>query len=620
MNIDDALAEELQLQEAILFSAFQEMIIQDTDDDDSIGNLILIGQDQGQESKKPFSVADHGESSSPSPLTMTTTTGGGGAGEFYCSICMETVPGALKFSVSPCLHAFCVCCIGQYVAAKIGENTADVRCPDPGCGGGVEPESCRGVVPSEVLDRWGLLLCEAAIVARRLHCPFRDCSEPLLADADGEGGGVAEAECPSCHRLFCARCMVPWHDGVGCEEFQELGEDERGREDVMVRRLAGRERWQRCPQCRMYVEKSEGCMFMKCRAAGEGPPDMSANVDLDAKRLVPLKAWGRCRGCWSSSSSYPRNEFVKTNTDYIEKGEYSGGDRPVRSRVGKMAPTGMKFDLVKFDGSGNFGLWQTKVKDLLAQQGVSKALKGEKPAKMEDDDWKEMQLQAAATIRLCLSDQEGADLTAHVNVFNQLVTDFMKMDVEVDDEDKAIVLLCSLPESYEHVVTTLTYGKKTIKTKDITSALLARDQMRKNKEGETSQAEGLLVKEDHVGHKLGDDTSYPAVGVREVNIKLEDGGEHVLQGVRHVPGLKRNLISLETLHEEGLIFRGNRNRKTMEIMKDKTTVMTGEKVESHLYKLRGCTVAGGVQEGAVARIAIVFGGGGSGAYSSGGLR
>lgn len=100
-----------------------------------------------------------------------------------------------------------------------------------------------------------------------------------------------------------------------------------------------------------------------------------------------------------------QDESVKTNTDYIEKGEYSGGDRPVRSRVGKMAPTGMKFDLVKFDGSGIFGLWQTKVKDLLAQQGVSKALKGEKPAKMEDDDWEEMQLQAAATIRLCLSDQ-----------------------------------------------------------------------------------------------------------------------------------------------------------------------------------------------------------------------
>lgn len=89
-------------------------------------------------------------------------------------------------------------------------------------------------------------------------------------------------------------------------------------------------------------------------------------------------------------------------------------------------------------------------------------MKGVKPTKMEDDDWEEIQLQAAATIRLCLSDQvmyhvmeetspkiiwekleaqfmsktltnklylkqklyglkmqEGADLTAHVNVFNQ---------------------------------------------------------------------------------------------------------------------------------------------------------------------------------------------------------
>ena len=33
-----------------------------------------------------------------------------------------------------------------------------------------------------------------------------------------------------------------------------------------------------------------------------------------------------------------------------------------------------KFDVVKFDGSRNFGLWQRKVKDLLVQQGMMKAL------------------------------------------------------------------------------------------------------------------------------------------------------------------------------------------------------------------------------------------------------
>jgi len=31
---------------------------------------------------------------------------------------------------------------------------------------------------------------------------------------------------------------------------------------------------------------------------------------------------------------------------------------------------GVKFEVVKFNGHGNFGLWQTRVEDLLAQQGV----------------------------------------------------------------------------------------------------------------------------------------------------------------------------------------------------------------------------------------------------------
>jgi len=43
------------------------------------------------------------------------------------------------------------------------------------------------------------------------------------------------------------------------------------------------------------------------------------------------------------------------------------------------------------------------------------------------------------------------------------------------------------------VVTTLTNGKESIKTKNITAALLAREQRRKNNAVEAPQAEGLLV-------------------------------------------------------------------------------------------------------------------------------
>ena len=44
-----------------------------------------------------------------------------------------------------------------------------------------------------------------------------------------------------------------------------------------------------------------------------------------------------------------------------------------------------KFEVARFDGTGNFGLWQTRVKDLLAQQDILRALSKKKPAKVDDD-------------------------------------------------------------------------------------------------------------------------------------------------------------------------------------------------------------------------------------------
>jgi hypothetical protein len=44
------------------------------------------------------------------------------------------------------------------------------------------------------------------------------------------------------------------------------------------------------------------------------------------------------------------------------------------------------------------------------------------------------------------------------------------------------------------------------------------------------------------------------------------------------------------------------DKKTMRIMEDEVTVMMGEKTASHLYKLRGSIVAGGVMETGVAGV------------------
>ena len=54
---------------------------------------------------------------------------------------------------------------------------------------------------------------------------------------------------------------------------------------------------------------------------------------------------------------------------------------------------------------------------------------------------------------------EGANMVQHINFFNPIVSDMQIIEIRIEDEDKAIILLCSLPFSYERLVTILTWVK-----------------------------------------------------------------------------------------------------------------------------------------------------------------
>ncbi|KAF5182354.1 RING/U-box superfamily protein [Thalictrum thalictroides] len=141
--------------------------------------------------------------------------------KFFCEICME--------------------------GAKIQENISTVTCPDVNCKRVLEPEVCRSFIPEKVFDRWMNALCESYILgSQKFYCPYKDCSAMLI---DEGGEIVRESECPTCRRLFCALCRVPWHGNISCENFQNLNEYEKGRDDLMVMELAKQNKWSRCPSC-----------------------------------------------------------------------------------------------------------------------------------------------------------------------------------------------------------------------------------------------------------------------------------------------------------------------------------------------------------------------------------
>ena len=79
--------------------------------------------------------------------------------------------------------------------------------------------------------------------------------------------------------------------------------------------------------------------------------------------------------------------------------------------------------------------------------------------------------------------KEGSDLLGHLNTFNMLNTQLSSFRVDYEDEDKVLLLLASLPASFDHLVTTLIYEKEAIVLEEVTSVLLSHIKMKQDGDG-----------------------------------------------------------------------------------------------------------------------------------------
>ena len=167
----------------------------------------------------------------------------------------------------------------------------------------------------------------------------------------------------------------------------------------------------------------------------------------------------------------------------------------------------VKYDIPLLDRNTRFPLWQVKMRDILIQMDLHKALLGfERMPNTWTEEEKEMKdLKALSQIRLHLSNDvlqdvlketsaaalwlkleqllmtkslpnklhlkqrlfnlkmiEGGSLAEHLSTFKELINNLENMDVQYEDEDLALFLLSSLPESYSHFRDTIIYSRDTL--------------------------------------------------------------------------------------------------------------------------------------------------------------
>ncbi|KAK5818595.1 hypothetical protein PVK06_023538 [Gossypium arboreum] len=136
-----------------------------------------------------------------------------------------------------------------------------------------------------------------------------------------------------------------------------------------------------------------------------------------------------------------------------------------------------RFEIEKFDGETNFNLWQVRMMAILVvlMEKTSSAL------------WKRLEtLYATKSLanRLVLKQRlftfrmnEGELLRDHISQFITLLNDLKNIEVHLDDEDQAMLLLCFLPASYKSFMETLIYGRDKLSFEDVKGHLLSRDKL-----------------------------------------------------------------------------------------------------------------------------------------------
>uniref|UniRef100_J3N766 Reverse transcriptase zinc-binding domain-containing protein n=1 Tax=Oryza brachyantha TaxID=4533 RepID=J3N766_ORYBR len=280
----------------------------------------------------------------------------------------------------------------------------------------------------------------------------------------------------------------------------------------------------------------------------------------------------------------------------------------------------------------DFNIWQIQMKAILTQVGVRKAL-GTRPDGMTDDKWEDLDQKALSAMQLSLSTDvlrevinetsvfslwkklealymkkslanklrlkkrlstirmaEGTSIRSHLNEFNSLIIDLEKLDVKIDDEDKAILLVVSLPATFKHFKEIMIY--------DLFKRVILLDQS-----PDLNQEIDWFSTYDSVdtGEVVIDDGSTLEIaGIGSVQIKTHDGIVRTLSNVRHVPRMKRNLISLGTLESLGYKYVGDNG--VLKISKGNLVVLKGNRIDS-LYFLQGSKVTVVIGDGSPLEIA-----------------
>ena len=173
-----------------------------------------------------------------------------------CGVCMDeiTFNEYLNLKIK-CGHIFCQDCWYNYLKEKINNaNVAKITCIQHGCSTSIDEKFIENILKddNELFQKYKKFLERKKILLSNKNikfCPIPDCD----GYAEKKDKNNKYVKCNFGHE-FCFECLNKPHGDEKCENILEK-EFEEWKSHKIVKR---------CPNCKIWTEKNEGCNHMTC--------------------------------------------------------------------------------------------------------------------------------------------------------------------------------------------------------------------------------------------------------------------------------------------------------------------------------------------------------------------
>ena len=174
--------------------------------------------------------------------------------DFNCGICFEEIAFDIYKKIKmPCHHNFCTDCWFEYLKEKINNNKVyKISCMEHKCNQILEEEFIRKIIgkDEDLLKKYEKFLSTKKLMDSNKNikfCPIPDC------DGYAEKHWSKYVKCNFGHE-FCFVCGEKPHGWKSCSKIIDQGFED-WKSHTLVKR---------CPYCKFWTEKNEGCNHMTC--------------------------------------------------------------------------------------------------------------------------------------------------------------------------------------------------------------------------------------------------------------------------------------------------------------------------------------------------------------------